>query len=161
MKTLPQDILTDLETLEFLPILKLNPGLLLSCNDEHDDDHDSIEETLIVFQDTHQNPLVEQKNGGLFKIDPSLSSQTPTPEIHRKILQKAKLSEDFVDKLIAFHLGHFTLTLDDLMEYFVHSNQVFTHFAHHCPGFRELTPNDQSLILMSNSSLYFQLHMAR
>ena len=159
MKTLPQDILTDLETLEFLPILKLNPAsLLLSCNEDHDD-HDSIEETLIVFQDTHQNPALEQN--AKFKIDPTLSSQTPTPEIHRKILQKAKLSEDFVDKLIAFHLGHFTLTLDDLMEYFVHSNQVFTHFAHHCPGFRELTPNDQSLILMSNSSLYFQLHMAR
>ena len=160
MKTLPQDILTDLETLEILPILKLNPGAVLSCND--DDDHDSIEETLIVFQDGNTNP--EHQNNSRFKIDPSLLSnyQTlPTPEIHQKILQKAKLSEDFVDKLIAFHLGHFTLTLDDLMEYFVHSNQVFAHFAHHCPGFRELTPNDQSLILMSNSTLYFQLHMAR
>ena len=158
MKTLPQDILTDLETLEILPILKLNPGALLSCNGDNDD-FDSIEETLIVLQ----NP---EKNALKFKIDPSILSNCQTlppstPEIHRKILQKAKLSEDFVDKLIAFHLGHFTLTLDDLMEFFVHSNQVFAHFAHHCPGFRELTPNDQSLILMSNSSLYFQLHMAR
>jgi len=164
MKTLPQDILTDLETLEILPILKLNPGAVsLSCNgiDDIEENHDSIEETLIVFQDGNTNP--EHQNNSRFKIDPSLLSnyQTlPTPEIHQKILQKAKLSEDFVDKLIAFHLGHFTLTLDDLMEYFVHSNQVFAHFAHHCPGFRELTPNDQSLILMSNSTLYFQLHMA-
>merc|ERR1719433_883845 len=129
--------------------------------DDIEENHDSIEETLIVFQDGNTNP--EHQNNSRFKIEPNLLSnyQTlPTPEIHQKILQKAKLSEDFVDKLIGFHLGHFTLTLDDFMEYFVHSNQVFAHFAHHCPGFRELTPNDQSLILMSNSTLYFQLHMA-
>jgi len=158
MKTLPQDILTDLETLEILPILKLNPGAVsLSCNgiDDMEENHDSIEETLIVFQDGNTNP--EHQNNSRFKIDPSLLSnyQTlPTPEIHQKILQKAKLSEDFVDKLIAFHLGHFTLTLDDLMEYFVHSNQVFAHFAHHCPGFRELTPKFDSVF----STTYGKLH---
>ena len=75
MKTLPQDILTDLETLEILPILKLNPGAVsLSCNgiDDIEENHDSIEETLIVFQDGNTNP--EHQNNSRFKIDPSLLS---------------------------------------------------------------------------------------
>lgn len=147
MKTLPEDILTELESVETLPILKLNPESLHN--------QDPIEETLVVFQNSlAAKPIV----------DPTLLkelSQIPTHEIHKRIKKEAKISEDFVDKLVAFHVGHFTLTLDDLMDYLVHLDRVFAHFAHHCPGFHELNPNDQSLLLMSNTSLYFQLHMAR
>ena len=80
MKTLPQDILTDLETLEILPILKLNPGAVsLSCNgiDDIEENHDSIEETLIVFQDGNTNPE-HQNNSSRIKIDPSLLSNYQT-----------------------------------------------------------------------------------
>ena len=78
-----------------------------------------------------------------------------------QVYSASRVPELFVDKLVAFHFGHLSLTVDDLTSYFVHLDKTLAKFAYHVKEFRDLSENDRSALLMANAPQYFQLHMCR
>ena len=81
--------------------------------------------------------------------------------IHKLVSEKCHVSQDFVDKVIAFHLGHLTLTVEDLTGYFGFLDKTLYLFAHHCRDFNDLTAGDQHALLLDNAPIYFHLHLSR
>ena len=136
--TVPEELLENFD--ESLPILILNPDGIYS------EDLD----VLSISSNYQQMPK---------KIE--VNSNVSLHDIHKFVYEKSTVPENFVDKLIAFHLGHLCLRTSDLTEYFLHLDQTFAAFAHNVPAFRDLTPNDQNTLLLNNSPLYFQLHLAK
>ena len=85
----------------------------------------------------------------------------PLHEIHGLIASRIEVSQDFVDKLIALHLGHISLTVEDLTEYFFHLDRIFHTFAHHSQDYLSLSKNDQAALLIANAPLYYHLYLTR
>lgn len=139
----PEDLLVvDMEA--NLPILSLNP--------EVHSYNEPIEESLFVSSMSSDQPR---------HIEHQMEAGTAPQYIHKRVYAKSQVPQAFVDKLIAFHLGHLSLSVSDLTDYFLHLDRTFSEFAYNVPAFRQLSPNDQSTLLLNNSPLYFQLHLAR
>ena len=83
------------------------------------------------------------------------------PEIHKLVVKQSKVPQNFVDKLVSLHMGHLSLSVEDLSEYFFHLDRIFNTFAHHSLDFRTLTKNDQAALLIANAPMYYHLYLTR
>ncbi len=139
----------DMAELPPLPVLGVSADIDdLSCEDS------------IVILDA--NPLSTMGLGAeVTEADLAAVGSLNWAQIHKKVYSEARVPELFVDKLVAFHCGHLSLTVDDLTSYFMHLDKTFSKFAYHLKEFRDLSENDRSALLLANAPLYFQLHMCR
>ena len=108
-------------------------------------------------------PIVrEQSQAETCQILDDETIQTKSlPEIHRLVVQQSKVPQNFVDKLVALHMGHLSLSVEDLSEYFFHLDRIFNTFAHHSLDFQTLTKNDQAALLIANAPMYYHLYLTR
>ena len=95
------------------------------------------------------------------QLEESLLESQSLDQIHRLVSDKCHVSQDFVDKVIAFHLGHLILTVEDITGYFSFLDKNLHLFAHYCKDFTDLTAGDQHALLLDNAPIYFQLHLTR
>ena len=93
--------------------------------------------------------------------DTLLQRRHSLEQIHRLVSDRCHVSQDFVDKVIAFHLGHLILTVEDITSYFSFLDKSLHLFAHYCKDFTDLTAGDQHALLLDNAPIYFQLHLIR
>ena len=134
----PEELLKDVD--ESLPILILSPENMENLD-------------LLSIVDNHASIPNKRSH--------EMNHNEPLHSIHKKVYELAKAPENFVDKVVAFHLGHMSLSTSDLTDYFLHLDQTFAEFAYSVPAFRDLTVNDQRTLLLNNSPLYFQFHLAK
>lgn len=129
-----------------LPILTTAPNI-------HSYNQAPIEDSLILRQasESDSTPL----------LDAETIERQPLNIIHQLIAQQSKVSADFVDKLVAFHLGHLSLSVEDVTEYFFQLDRRFHDFARHSLDYLTLTKNDQAALLIANAPLYYHLHLTR
>ena len=143
MSDLPLDLVADLDT---LPILATASNVT-SYNQI------PIEQSLVIREiESNQNPRIltddEVRNLSL-------------DEIHRKIADHFEVPTIFVDKLVAFHMGHFSLSTEDISQYFLYLDKIFQSFADHSSDFQSLSKNDQDALKMANAPLYYHLYLTR
>ena len=140
---LPLDLVADMDT---LPILT-------TASHIRSYDQESLEDSLIVR---------EQSQTETCQILDDVTIQTKSlPEIHKLIVDQSKVPQNFVDKLVSLHMGHLSLSAEDLSEYFFHLDRIFNTFAHHVLDFRTLTKNDQAALLIANAPMYYHLYLTR
>ena len=140
---LPLDLVADIDT---LPILTTAPNI-------RSYDQESLEDSLIVR---------EQSQTETCQILDDETIQTKSlPEIHKLIANQSTVPQNFVDKLVSLHMGHLSLSVEDLSEYFFHLDRIFNTFAHHSVDFRTLTKNDQAALLIANAPMYYHLYLTR
>ena len=140
---LPLELVANLDT---LPILTTSSNVQ-SYNQI------PIEESLIIRD--------EPSTKICYLLDKDRVADQPLHQIHQLISEKAKVPQDFVDKLVAFHLGHLSLSVDDITQYFLHLDSILYSFAQHCPDFTALSKNDQNALLLANAPLYYHLYLTR
>lgn len=121
---------------------------------------DSCEDSIVIVDPTPQQELRQFPPVGPAEAE-AVAHMSPA-EIHAWVCAQMPVPETFVDKLVAFHLGQLTLTVDDLTSYYLYLDARFARFAHHLPAFRAIaSDNDRATLITANSPLYFQLHMSR
>jgi len=140
---LPLDLVADIDT---LPILTTAPNI-------RSYDQESLEDSLIV-RDKSQTETCQI-------LDDETIRTKSLPDIHKLITNQSKVPQIFVDKLVSLHMGHLSLSVEDLSEYFFHLDRVFNTFAHHSQDFQTLTKSDQAALLIANAPLYYHLYLTR
>ena len=140
---LPLDLITDLEN---LPILATAPNI-------HSYNQAPIEDSLVIRE--------SRGNQRRQILDTETIQSEPLHEIHKLIQNRASVSQNFVDKLVALHMGHITMAVEDLTDYFFHLDQVFHDFAHHSQDYLTLSKNDRMALLIANAPLYYHLYLTR
>ena len=140
---LPLDLVADLDT---LPILTTAPNI-------RSYDQESLEDSLIVREQSQTKTCQI--------LDDETIRTKSLPEIHKLILNQSKVPQIFVDKLVSLHMGHLSLSVEDLSEYFFHLDRIFNTFAHHSQDFLTLSKNDQAALLIANAPLYYHLYLTR
>ena len=138
---LPLDLVADLDT---LPILTTAPNI-------RSYDQESLEDSLIVREQSQTKTCQI--------LDDETIRTKSLPEIHKLILNQSKVPQIFVDKLVSLHMGHLSLSVEDLSEYFFHLDRIFNTFAHHSQDFLTLSKNDQAALLIANAPLYYHLYL--
>merc|ERR1739838_1014860 len=140
---LPLDLVADMDT---LPILT-------TASHIRSYDQESLEDSLIVREQSQTKTCQI--------LDDETIRTKSLPEIHKLILNQSKVPQIFVDKLVSLHMGHLSLSVEDLSEYFFHLDRIFNTFAHHSQDFLTLSKNDQAALLIANAPLYYHLYLTR
>lgn len=82
-------------------------------------------------------------------------------EIHERVCREIPMPQSLVDKIVAFHCGQLTLTVENLIQLNLFLETRFRRFAENIPEFMTLGEDDRNTLLLANSPYYFQLYMAR
>ena len=93
---------------------------------------------------------------GIFQDLPNISPAG----VHQRLTSVESIPEEFASKLVSLHFGHSYMEVNDLTSLLLHLERRFYTFAKSLPEFQALSFQDQQSLLMANSSMYVQLHLA-
>lgn len=78
-------------------------------------------------------------------------------DVHERICRENPVPEALVDKIVAFHFGQLTLTIDNLTQFYLFLEARFRKFAHALNVFQSLGTEDRDILLTNNAPYYFQV----
>ena len=78
-------------------------------------------------------------------------------DLHERVCRENPMPAALVDKMVAFHFGQLTLTMENLTQYYLYLESRFRKFAHSVHAFQSLGAEDQDILLTSNAPFYFQV----
>jgi hypothetical protein len=105
---------------------------------------------------TASSLVMDEKALKAVDLNRQLSAQN-VADIHERICRELPVPAAFVEKLVAFHLGQLTLTVDNLTQFFLFLESRFRRFANSLHAFQNLGDEDREILLTANAPYYFQV----
>ena len=78
-------------------------------------------------------------------------------DLHERVCRETPMPSALVDKMVAFHFGQLTLTMENLTQYYLFLESRFRKFAQSVHAFQSLGAEDQDILLTTNAPFYFQV----
>jgi hypothetical protein len=78
-------------------------------------------------------------------------------DVHERICREMPMPSSLVEKIVAFHFGQLSLTVENLTQYYLFLETRFRKFAHALHAFQNLGEEDQEILLTTNAPFYFQV----
>ena len=105
---------------------------------------------------TASSLVMDEKALKVVDLNRQLSAQN-VADIHERICREMPVPPVFVEKLVAFHFGQLTLTVENLIQFFLFLESRFRRFAHSLHAFQNLGEEDREILLTANAPYYFQV----
>ena len=101
-------------------------------------------------------PNMDEKALKVVDLNRQLSMQN-IGDIHDRVCRETPVPSAFVEKLVAFHFGQLTLTVQNLTQFYLFLENRFRKFANQLDAFKNLGEEDREILLTTNAPFYFQV----
>ena len=132
-----------------------------SCKLKHRPNEDKLR--LLIAQSLDEKtptattaPTMDEKALKVVDLNRQMSTQN-VGDIHERVCREMPVPSAFVEKLVAFHFGQLTLTVENLTQYYLFLETRFRKFANQLHAFQNLGEEDREILLTTNAPFYFQV----
>lgn len=78
-------------------------------------------------------------------------------DIHERVCRETPFPESLVNKIVTFHLGQMTMSMEALTQFYLFLESRFRRFAHALNAFQSLGAEDREILMTNNAPYYFQV----